>query len=424
MKSVWSNRSAGLVFAPFALGYFLSYLFRTVNAVIAPNLAADLGLSSSDLGLLTSAYFLTFALAQVPLGIVLDQYGPRLVQTCLFAVAAIGAAMFGIGSSFTTLLVARALIGLGVSGALVAALKAVVLAFPRERLALVNGCLVMFGGLGAYVAAGPTDAVLTQASWRQVFLLLAVLTAAVALLIFLVVPERSRPHGAGGWADALAGLRTVSRDAYFWRVAPASACAIGTAWAIQGLWAGRWLADVEGLDRGTIVFYLSSMAGALAAGALLIGFAGDRLKRAGVNPRYPLAAAFSAFALLQAAILSHVPIPGIALWCGFAAFGSTTVLSYAALADHFGKALAGRANAALNLLHIGMAFVMQWGIGVLIDRWPVEADGHHPRIAYEMAFAAVLLAQAVALTWLLIPLRKLPSLGQAASVGSAASVGT
>ena len=424
MKSVSTNPSAGRMLAPFALGYFLSYLFRTINAVIAPNLAADLGFSSADLGLLTSAYFLTFALAQVPLGIVLDQYGPRLVQAFLFAVAAIGAGMFAAGTNLMTLLVARALIGLGVSGALVAALKAVVLAFPKERLALVNGCLVMFGGLGAYVAAGPTDALLRQASWRQVFFLLAVLTAAIALLIFLVVPERSRPQRAGGLADALAGLRTVYRDGYFWRVAPASACAIGAAWAIQGLWAGRWLADVEGLDRGTIVSYLSSMAGALAAGALLIGFAGDRLKRAGVNPRYPLAAAFLAFAFLQAAILSHVPVPGIALWCGFAAFGSTTVLSYAALADHFGKELAGRANAALNLLHIGVAFVMQWGIGVLIDRWPVEADGHHPRIAYEMAFAAVLLAQAAALSWLLIPPRKVPALGHAGHLGGAVSVGT
>ena len=423
MKSVSSNPAAGLVFAPFALGYFLSYLFRTVNAVIAPNLAADLGLSSADLGLLTSAYFLTFALAQVPLGIVLDQYGPRLVQTFLFTLAAIGAAMFALGTSFTTLLVARALIGLGVSGAFVAALKAVVLAFPKERLALVNGCLVMFGGLGAYVAAGPTDALLGEASWREVFLLLAWLTAIIGLMIFVLVPEKPRAQTAGSLADALAGLRTVYRDGHFWRIAPASSCAIGAAWAIQGLWAGRWLAEVEGLDRATIVSYLSAMSGALAAGALLIGLAGDRLKRAGVNPRYPLAAAFSAFALLQAAILSHVPVPGIALWCGFAAFGSTTVLSYAALGDHFGKALAGRANAALNLLHIGMAFVMQWGIGVLIDRWPVEAGGHHPRIAYEMAFAAILLAQVMALAWLLIPPRKQPALG-AAEVAGAVGVGT
>src|SRR5690348_4050267 len=271
MKSVSSKPAAGLVFAPFALGYFLSYLFRTVNAVIAPNLAAELGLSAGDLGLLTSAYFLTFALAQVPLGIVLDRYGPRLVQSFLFAVAAIGAVMFALGTDLTTLLAARALIGLGVSGALVAALKAVVLAFPKERLALINGCLVMFGGLGAYVAAGPTDALLHAAGWREVFLALAWLTAIIGLLIFLVVPEKPRPQTAGGLADALAGLRTVYRDGCFWRIAPASSCAIGAVWAIQGLWAGRWLAEVEGLDRATIVSYLSAMSGALAAGALLIG---------------------------------------------------------------------------------------------------------------------------------------------------------
>src|SRR5690348_5187661 len=166
------------------------------------------------------------------------------------------------------------------------------------------------------------------------------------------------------------------------------------------------------------------MSGALAAGALLIGFAGDRLKRAGVNPRYALAAAFSAFALLQVAILSHVPVPGIALWYGFAAFGSTTVLSYAALAEHFGKALAGRANAALNLLHIGMAFIMQWGIGVLIDRWPVAQGGHHPRIAYETAFAAVLLVQLVALAWLLMAPRKVAAPAAAAEIAGAVGVGS
>ena len=416
MKSV-STSSAGLVLAPFALGYFLSYLFRTVNAVVAPSLAAELGLSAADLGLLTSAYFLTFALAQVPLGIVLDQYGPRVVQSVLFAVAAIGSAIFGAGTSLTTLLIGRALIGLGVSGALVAALKAVVLSFPKERLALVNGCLVMFGGLGAYVAAGPTDALLHLTSWRLVFFILAGITACAAVMIFLAVPERQRQQPAGGLAEALAGLRTVYRDGCFWRIAPASACAIGAAWAIQGLWAGRWLADVDGLGRDAIVFHLSSMAAAFAAGALAIGLAGDRLKRAGVNPLHSLAAAFIAFTVLQAGIISHVRIPALVLWCGFAAFGSTTVLSYAALADHFGKELAGRANAALNLLHIGVAFIMQWGIGAVIDRWPAVAGGYHPRAAYETAFTAVLIAQAVALVWLVAP-RRLPAVDPvAATVG-------
>jgi MFS family permease len=395
-------RSTGLIFAPFAIGYFLSYLFRTVNAVIAPNLAADLGLSSANLGLLTSTYFLTFALAQVPLGLLLDHYGPRRVQGCLFALAAVGAAVFAAGTNLVTLIAGRALIGLGVSGALMAALKAVVLSFPKERLALVNGCLVMFGGIGAYVAAGPTDRLLHLLDWRGVFFLLAGFTAVAAAMILLVVPDQQFDQKTT-LESALVGLQTVYRDPFFWRIAPASACAIGTAWAVQGLWAARWLAEVDGLPRGEVVFYLSAMAGALALGALVIGVVGDRLKRAGVNSRVPLAAAFIAFALLQAAIVHHAPLPGIVLWCGFAAFGSATVLSYTALAENFPKELAGRANAALNLMHIGVAFVVQWGIGAIVDFWPIGTNGNHPVAAYETAFTLVLTAQAAALAWLVAP---------------------
>jgi sugar phosphate permease len=403
MKQIPTATSAALVLVPFAIGYFLSYLFRTVNAVIAPSLAAELGFSSTELGLLTSAYFLTFALSQVPLGILLDHFGPRRVQACLFAVAAVGAAVFAAGTNLPVLVAGRALIGLGVSGALMAALKAVVLSFPKERVALVNGCLVMCGGIGAYVAAGPTDALLRWWDWRSVFLLLACVTALSALLIHLAVPDRQRDGGTATLASTLAGLQTVYSDPFFWRVAPASACAIGTAWAIQGLWAARWLAEVDGLPRSEIVFCLSAMAGALAVGALLIGVVGDRLKRAGVNARLPLVVAFTAFALLQTAIIRHLPVPRTVLWCGFAAFGSATVLSYAALAENFPKELAGRANGALNLMHIGLAFVMQWGIGAVVDLWPAQANGHHPAAAYETAFLFALGAQFLAIGWLVAP---------------------
>src|SRR5262249_20953655 len=152
-------------------------------------------------------------------------------------------------------------------------------------------------------------ALLHLSDWRFLFFLLAAVTALAALMIFLVVPDRQHEQTTTTLAGTLAGLRTVYRDRFFWRIAPASACALGTAWAIQGLWAARWLADVDGLSRDDVVLRLSAMAGALAVGALLIGIVGDRLKRAGINARVPLATAFAAFALLQTAIIRHVPIP-------------------------------------------------------------------------------------------------------------------
>src|SRR5512134_357876 len=112
------------IFIPFALGYFLSYLYRTVNAVLAPDLVRDLGLDPAGLGLLTSAYFFAFALAQLPIGILLDRYGPRRVEACLLLFAAAGALLFARATSLPELLLGRGLIGLGVAACLMAAFKA------------------------------------------------------------------------------------------------------------------------------------------------------------------------------------------------------------------------------------------------------------------------------------------------------------
>jgi sugar phosphate permease len=112
------------VFLPFVAGYYLSYLFRTINAVMAAPLAMELGLDAGDLGLLTSVYFVTFAAAQIPIGILLDRYGPRRVQSALLVVAAVGSALFAVSDNYLGLLAGRALIGLGVAAALNSGLKA------------------------------------------------------------------------------------------------------------------------------------------------------------------------------------------------------------------------------------------------------------------------------------------------------------
>src|SRR5260370_2894855 len=130
-KDVVENRSLILrVFLPFVAGYSLAYLFRTINAVIAAPLATELGLAAGDLGLLISVYFLTSAAAQILIGVLLDRYGPRRIQSALLVVAAVGAALFAASDHFLGLLAGRALTGLGVAAALTAGLKALILWFP------------------------------------------------------------------------------------------------------------------------------------------------------------------------------------------------------------------------------------------------------------------------------------------------------
>jgi MFS family permease len=386
-----------LVFLPFAAGYFLSYFFRTINAVIAGQLTAELGLDASHLGLMTSVYFLTFAAIQLPLGVLLDRFGPRRVQSGLLLVAAGGAALFATSDQFAGLVVGRALIGFGVAGALIAGLKAIVSWFPKERIPLFNGCFIMLGTLGAICATSPAAWLLAYIGWRGLLIVMAGVTAATALTIFLVVPD-SPPHNPNATRSSSGGLRTIFGDRRFWRLAPLSTMCISTAWAVQGLWAGPWLADVDGLPRASIVLHLFVMAVTLSAAALLLGLGVDRLRNRGIPTQTILGCIALVFVAAESLLILDVQSISYASWAMVAGMGAGTVLSYSILAQYFPKEIAGRANAALNVFHIGGAFVLQDVIGWIINRWPTHG-GHYPAIAYKAALALMIVLQILAIIW-------------------------
>jgi type IV secretory pathway TrbF-like protein/sugar phosphate permease len=386
-----------VVFAPFVCGYYISYIFRTVVAVIASRISFDLELNAADIGFLTSVYFLAFALAQLPLGLMLDRHGPRRVQSALLLIAAGGAMLFGFAHSFAALLLSRALIGLGVSGALMAGLKAIVLWFPAERLPLLNGWFVMLGGLGAVTATGPTEILLNWIGWRNLFKLLGIITAICAFAIYLVVPEK--PNGSvTARASRSATPKSIYLDPHFWRLAPLSATCIGAAWAMQGLWAAAWLTDVEGFSRPKIVQYLFVMALALSVGALLLGTGANFLRKYGIRPCALLVITMIIFISVQLCLIARINLPQYLIWSVVGCVGAATVLSYAVIAESFPKECIGQANAGLNVLHVGGGFAIQCFIGIVIEHW-TNKGGHYPPIAYRTAFFLIVLLQCMALVW-------------------------
>jgi MFS family permease len=393
-----------LVLLPFVSGYYLSYLYRSINALISEALVSEFGLSPGNLGFLTATYFLAFGLIQLPLGVWLDHFGPRRVQAVLLSIAAAGAALFAFADGFTMLALGRGLIGLGVAGALMAGLKAIVLWFPPERIALANGWFIMLGALGAVTATAPAEIVLAHMGWRGVFAVLATVTAVSALVILLVVPER-RHGGIGGAPSDAIPITAIYRYPRFWRLAPLSATCIGSAWALQGLWAAPWLADVEELERPVVVTHLFVMALALSASALLLGIGADRLRRRGTPLATSLAVTTGAAILAQLALVLRWPVPIWLPWVTIAATGAGTVLSYAILSEMFPKSASGRANGALNLLHVTAAFAIQYAVGLVVQQWPAE-NGHHPPEAYQTALGLNLVLQAAAFLWFIRPERK------------------
>ncbi len=399
-------RAVVLVFMPFAAGYYLSYFFRSTNAVIAPQLTSEVGLDAGDLGLLTAMYFLTFAAFQLPLGVLLDRYGPRRVQAALLLAAAAGSAIFAIGTDIATLALGRGLIGLGVAGCLMASIKAGTMWFEDRHWPIVNGCLLAVGGLGAATATAPLEAALGALDWREIFLALGVATVGVSLLIFSAVPERPAAGAPPALGRQIRELGRIYADAGFWRIAPLTVTGMAANLGIQGLWAGPWLRDVAGFDRDGVATYLLALALALTAGSVLLGVAASWVERRGV----PLLAFFggcaAVFLAFQAAIVFELAPAALWPWIGFGLLSNYAMVTFSWLARHFTPELAGRAITAMNVFIFAGIFVAQYLIGEVIDLWPAAPGGGYAKEAYAVAFGAVALLQVASFAWFLAPWRR------------------
>jgi predicted MFS family arabinose efflux permease len=395
------------IMLPFSCGYFLSYLYRTVNSVIGGDLIRDMSLSAGDLGFLTAVYLLTFAAVQIPVGILLDRYWPRRVNAALLAVAALGALLFALGENKTTLIVARGLIGLGVSAALMASLKIITQCFPQARWPLMNGIILAVGGVGAIAGTGPVQAALSITDWRGVFFAIALATLLVALFILLVVPERELGVSNSSPRAMFRELRLVYVSRVFWALAPIVITAQATNMAIQGLWAGPWLRDVGGLGREDAAAVLVFLNIGLTTGFIGSALIAELGIRRGFSLFSVMASFLALFFIVQTAIVFEAPISLSALWFAFGFFSGGTILCYPVAAAFFPLNFLGRSNTALNLSAFVGAFIAQFAIGGIIDLFPQPAKDMYSASAYQTAFGSLLILQIAAFLWLIFAFNRL-----------------
>jgi MFS family permease len=381
------------IFFPFATGYFLSYLYRVVNAVIAPDLLEELALAPSSLGLLTAIYFITFASFQIPLGILLDRYGPRKVEASLLLFAGLGAYIFSQATSLSGLVVGRAFIGFGVSSCLMAAFKAYTMWFPKEKWPLVNGFQMAAGGLGALVAASPVEFALGYTDWRGLFAILAIATIASALFVFIVVPKKNISTGGETIGQQLDGIKIIFTSRTFWSLAPLTTASQATFLSIQGLWSGPWLTNVAGYNRADTAQTLSMVALAMIVGFITIGWLTQWLGRKNISTTHTAVAGMSFFMLAQL-LLIILPVKfAVPVWIIFGFTGTTSIIAYAALSQSFPSELSGRVTTAINLLVFVTAFCAQWFVGWVIDFFTPNPSTLLAVGGFQVSFSLLLLLQ-------------------------------
>ncbi|MGY6160611.1 MFS transporter [Paraburkholderia strydomiana] len=393
------------VFLLFSAGYFVSYVFRGVNLGFAPFITHDLGLSAADLGVLTSLYFLGFAGAQIPAGVLLDHFGPRRVTAVTLLFAAVGIWVFGAAHSLGMMMAGRLLIGVGVSVCLGAAFKALAQHFASARLPLMNGLVMAIGGFGGVMVGSPLTWVLTFSSWRSVCVGLGLMTVAVALAQWMLVPETNETRHQASIGAQFQGTLHILRSATFWKIASFSVVTQGVFYAMQSLWVGAWLRDVQGFEPKEAAALVSILGFAMMAGCVGFGAAARSLERRGVSLYAFCGIGMALYVLTQLLIVFNAPLPASLLWAAYGIFGGTGILTYAVMARSFPAQMTGRVNTTLTLIIFLLIFGFQIGVGAVLSHWPASG-GHYPAAAHLAAWGILIAFQVLSAVWYVIPGRK------------------
>lgn len=390
--TVLVRRQAVLVFLAFAFAYFFSALVRAITATLSPTLTQEFALQARDLGLLAGGYFLGFAATQLPLGTWLDRHGPRKVILWFLLVAVGGCAAFAMATSFSWLLAARVLCGVGVSACLMAPLTGYRRWLAPATQLRANSWMLMTGSFGMLASTLPVQWLMPVVGWRPLFWGLAVLMLAAMALIAWQVPA---------WEDAVQDRPSATPPSYaeVWRhpvfrqMTPVGFFSYGGMIAVQTLWAGPWMVRVAGYAPLEAAGGLFIINGSMLLTFWTWGLANPALARRGWSTERLIAWGLPLSFVALLALIIAGPAAGavtLALFCVTSTFVS---LAQPAVGMAFPAALAGRALSAYNLVIFLGVFVVQWGIGLLVDAF--RAAGLAEIAAFRGAFA-VLLATSVA----------------------------
>ena len=395
------KRQAISVFFVFAFGYFISCLLRAITATLSPVLTSEFNLLAADLGLLAGGYFLGFACMQIPLGYLLDKYGPKKIVTSFLLIGLIGIISFALAKSFSGLLISRILIGVGVSACLMAPLTGYRIWYAENQQQRANSWMLMVASLGFLSSTLPVQLLLPSFGWRWIFGGIALLTFLSILLMLLFIPNWNlNKNRVLENSDKTGSLSDVWKNRFFISVIPMGLFNYGGLMAIQTLWAGPWMIRVSGytpLESATGLFWINvtMLISFFLWGYFLpkinsIGFSATRILKLGLPVGFlvmltiiilgPKAGAFHITMFILSSIFLSVTQPAVGL----------------SFAGHS----AGKALTSFNLLIFAGTFVMQWLMGFVIDI--VKSLGHSEIFAFKSAFSVFLILSIISYIFFLV----------------------
>ena len=364
-KNILPTKKAVLIFFVFACGYFISALLRAITATLSPLLTLEFNLTAGNLGLLAGGYFLGFACMQIPLGYLLDRHGPKKIVSSFLLIAIIGTSAFALAQSFSGLLISRILIGVGVSACLMGPLTGYRIWFADEYQQRANAWMLMVLSMGFVFSTLPVQILLPIIGWRWIFGLVVILILFVILLTLLFIPKwktenNNQEKNAGSLSD-------VWKNNFFRSTIPLGLFNYGGIVAVQTLWAGPWMVRVAGytpLESATGLFWINVT---MLFAFFVFGYILPKITKLGIESikLIKLGLPISYLSLLVIIILGENA--GALHFTIYILTSIFLTLTQPAVALSFPTSLAGKSLTSFNLLIFVGTFIMQWGIGLIID---------------------------------------------------------
>lgn len=397
---------------PFGLAFFLGMFMGSINSIIAPIIVLAFELSPADLGFISSVNLIAFGLAQLPLGVFLDRYGAKKTLSGMLMIAVAGVVLFAAAKNYLSLLTARALMGIGFSGSLMAAFKSFTYWLPRKRLALVFSIQSLIGGLGFMLATRPVSIALEYIPWRVFIMLCAGAVLVSALLVMTVVPDDIPVRNESGesFFDVFKGMIRFAGDRRFIYVAPVVTATEAVLFSFSYLWVGPWLRDVAMLDERSVGLMMLFSSSGIAAGYFLNGVLADFFARMNWLTWEKLYLYSGILFTVTFAALTFCGGPTTApLWALVMFLSTMTMISFPIIGRFFDASETGRIFSLLNFIIFLASFVVQWLVGIILDFYPV-VDGHFAHGGYMLGLGLILIMNIAAVIHLYISIPKMETL--------------
>lgn len=388
-----------IIFVVLAMQYLFVYFHRVCPAVVAQDLVETFSISATSLGILASGYFYPYALMQIPVGLLADSWGPRKTVTFFTLLAAAGALLFGLAPSFGVATTARIIVGLGLSGVFVPAMKTLAEWFRPREYAKISGVLMAVGGIGWLSASTPLALVTKSFGWRTGFIAIGLITVILSVLTWLFLvdspkkkgyPEinvRPAATGAQKKMGLWAGIKLVFSTPRFWPLALWCFCNGSILFSFNGLWAGPYLRDIYGLSKPAIGNILSMVAVGMVVGSPLLGYLSDNI----LKSRKRVLVICSLITVIEWAFFYvfyqslSVPLLYAFFFVIGVCIGASVIITFTATKEIFPLEMAGTSVSCVNLFGFVGGVIYQPLIGYFMDM-AGKVDGRYLPQGYKKAF--------------------------------------